>query len=104
MSPILQFKRGAAGVGGTVPALRPGEPAFSTNNFDLFVGLDTSVGGNKFFGSHRYWGREDGTNSLKLKLVDKDGTNGIHLKSPNTVSGIGTYVLPATSTITVVIF
>jgi hypothetical protein len=98
-APVLQFKRGNAGVAGTVPALRPGEPAISLNNFDFFIGIDTSVANNKFFGSHRYWGREDGTNSLKLKLVDKDGTNGIHIKSPNTLSGIGTYILPDTSTI-----
>jgi len=99
-APVLQFKRGNAGVAGTVPALRPGEPAISLNNFDFFIGIDTSVTNNKFFGSHRYWGREDGTNSLKLKLVDKDGTNGIHLKSPDTLSGIGTYIFPDTSTIT----
>lgn len=98
-APVLQFKRGNAGVAGTVPALRPGEPAISLNNFDFFIGIDTSVANNKFFGSHRYWGREDGSTSLKLKLVDKDGTNGIHLKSPNTLSGIGTYTLPDTSTI-----
>jgi hypothetical protein len=95
-APVLQFKRGNAGVAGTVPALRPGEPAISLNNFDFFIGIDTSVANNKFFGSHRYWGREDGTTSLRLKLVDKDGTNGIHLKSPNTVSGITTYTLPET--------
>ena len=99
-APILQIKRGNAGIAGTIPALRAGEPAFSYNNFDLFVGFNSTVSGNKFFGSHRYWGREDGTDSLKLKLVDKDGTNGIHLKSPNTSSGIGTYTLPDTNTIT----
>lgn len=98
-APVLQFKRGNAGVAGTVPALRPGEPAISLNNFDFFIGIDTSVANNKFFGSHRYWGREDGTTSLKLKLVDKDGTNGVHLKAPNTLSGIGTYTLPSTNTI-----
>ncbi len=98
-APTLQFKRGNAGVAGTVPALRPGEPAISLNNFDFFIGIDTSVANNKFFGSHRYWGREDGVNSLKLKLVDRDGVNGIHLKTPNTVSGIGTYTLPDTNTI-----
>jgi hypothetical protein len=98
-APTLQFKRGNAGVAGTVPALRPGEPAISLNNFDFFIGIDTSVANNKFFGSHRYWGREDGTNSLSLKLVDKDGSNGIHIKSPNTVSGIGTYTIPDTNTI-----
>jgi hypothetical protein len=95
-APILQFKRGNAGVAGTVPALRPGEPAISLNNFDFFIGIDTSTQNNKFFGSHRYWGREDGTNSLSLKLVDKDGSNSITLKAPNTLAGITTYTFPAT--------
>lgn len=95
-APILQFKRGNAGVAGTVPALRPGEPAISLNNFDFFIGIDTSVVNNKFFGSHRYWGREDGTNSLRFKLVDKDGSNYIGLKAPNTLAGNVTYTLPGT--------
>lgn len=95
-APVLQFKRGNAGVAGTVPALRPGEPAISLNNFDFFIGIDTSVANNKFFGSHRYWGREDGTNSLNLKLVDKDGTNYVAIKAPNTLGGNVTYVLPGT--------
>ena len=93
-APVLQFKRGNAGVAGTVPALRPGEPAISLNNFDFFIGIDTSVANNKFFGSHRYWGREDGTNSLNLKLVDKDGTNYVAIKAPNTLAGNVTYQLP----------
>jgi len=95
-APVLQFKRGNAGVAGTVPALRPGEPAISLNNFDFFIGIDTSVANNKFFGSHRYWGREDGTNSLNLKLVDKDGTNYVAIKAPNTLAGNVTYTLPGT--------
>lgn len=95
-APILQFKRGSAGVAGTIPALRPGEPAFSLNNFDFFIGFDTSIGGNKFFGSHRYWRRENGSSSLRLALVDKDGTNNIQLKSPDTVVGVTTYTLPET--------
>lgn len=95
-APILQFKRGSAGVAGTVPALRPGEPALSLNNFDFFIGFDTSIGGNKFFGSHRYWRREDGTTSLRFALVDKNGVNNIQIKSPNTLSGITTYTLPET--------
>jgi hypothetical protein len=95
-APVLQFKRGNAGVAGTVPALRPGEPAISLNNFDFFIGIDTSVANNKFFGSHRYWGREDGTNSLRLNLVDRNGSNYIALKSPNTLAGIVTYTLPGT--------
>ena len=94
--PVLQFKRGNAGVAGTVPALRPGEPGFSLNNFDFFIGIDTSVANNKFFGSHRYWGREDGTNALNLKLVDKDGTNYVAIKAPNTLGGNVTYTFPGT--------
>jgi hypothetical protein len=95
-SPVLQFKRGNIGAAATIPALRPGEPAFTLDKFDLFVGLDTSVAGNKFFGSHRYWVREDGTNSLNFKLVDKDGTNYVAIKAPNTLGGNVTYVLPGT--------
>jgi hypothetical protein len=95
-APVLQFKRGNAGVAGTVPALRPGEPAISLNNFDFFIGIDTSVANNKFLGSHRYWGREDGTNALNLKLVDKNGTNYVAIKAPNTLGGNVTYTLPGT--------
>lgn len=95
-APVLQFKRGSAGIAGTVPALRPGEPALSLNNFDLFIGFNNSVSGNKFFGSHRYWNRENGTQSLRLSLVDKNGSNNIQIKSPDTLSGITTYTLPET--------
>jgi hypothetical protein len=95
-APVLQFKRGNAGVAGTVPALSPGEPAISLNNFDFFIGIDTSVANNKFFGSHRYWGREDGTNALRLKLVDKNGSNSVNIKAPDTISGMTTYTLPET--------
>jgi hypothetical protein len=97
-SPVLQFKRGDAGVAGTVPALRPGEPAISLNNFDFFIGIDTSVVNNKFFGSHRYWEREDGDTALRLRLVDKTGNvgNSIHLKSPDNHTGITTYTFPPT--------
>jgi hypothetical protein len=96
-TPVIQFKRGSAGIAGTIPALRPGEPAFSTNNFDFFIGFDTSVTGNKFFGSHRYWDREDGTTSLGLNMVDKGGIKHIQIKSPNTITGAGyTLTLPPT--------
>ena len=65
--PILQFKRGEYAA---LPALRAGEPGFTTDKYDLFVGFNTTVGGNKFFGSHRYWTRENGSVSLSLNLVD----------------------------------
>jgi hypothetical protein len=90
-APVLKFKRGAFA---NLPGLRVGEPGFTTDKYDLYVGLTSETSTNKFFGSHRYWGREDGTTSLRFKLVDKDGINSINLKSPNTLAGIVTYQLP----------
>lgn len=90
-SPILQFKRGAFA---DLPGLRAGEPALTTDTFDFYVGIDSTTNNNKFFGSHRYWRKENGTTSLRLRLVDKNGTNSINLKSPDTLSGITTYTLP----------
>ena len=90
---VVQFKRGAyAGL----PALQAGEPGFSTDKYDFFIGLDNTIAGNKFFGSQRYWQREDGIESAYLNLVDRDGSNKIALKTPNVLSGVTTYVLPAT--------
>lgn len=91
--PILQIKRGGYN---SLPALRAGEPGFSTDKYDLFIGLNSTSNGNKFFGSHRYWTRENGSVSLSLNLVDKDGSNYISLKSPNTLAGVVTYSLPGT--------
>jgi hypothetical protein len=97
-APVLQFKRGNAGIAGTVPALRPGEPAISLNNFDFFIGIDTSVVSNKFFGSHRYWEREEnGVKSLKLKLVSDNGSQSINLRAPVSLGATFTYTLPATA-------
>ena len=90
---VIQFKRGTyAGL----PALNAGEPGFSTDKYDFFIGLDGTSGGNKFLGASRYWTREDGIDSLRLNLVDRDGTNRIALRAPNTLSGVTTYVFPAT--------
>ena len=90
-SPVLQFKRGLFV---NLPGLRAGEPGFTTDTYDLYVGLTSETSTNKFFGSQRYWGREDGTNSLRLNLVDKNGSNYVAIKSPNTLAGIVTYTLP----------
>jgi hypothetical protein len=90
-SPTLQFKRGLFL---NLPELRAGEPGFTTDKSDLFIGIGGTVGDNKFFGSHRYWTREDGTASAEFKLVDKDGTNGVSLRSPATVNTPVTYTLP----------
>ena len=92
-SPVIQFKRGAFA---NLPGLKAGEPGFTTDRYDLFVGLTSSIATNKFFGSHRYWTRENGSNSAKLNLVDKDGDNYISLSAANTLAGIVTYYLPPT--------
>ena len=92
-SPILQFKRGAFS---NLPGLRVGEPGFTTDKYDLYIGLSSDTATNQFYGSGRYWGREDGTNPLEFKLVDKDGSNSINLRAPATLSGITTYTFPAT--------
>jgi hypothetical protein len=92
-APTIQFKRGAYS---GITSFRAGEPAFTTDTFDFFIGLDNTLGNNKFFGSHRYWTRETGSAALNLNLVDKDGTNKISLKSPDTLSGNTTYTLPET--------
>jgi hypothetical protein len=87
-TPTLQFKRGLFV---NLPSLRAGEPGFTTDKTDLFIG---GPDGNKFFGSHRYWVREDATNAAEFKFVDKDGTNGVSLRSPATVTTPVTYTLP----------
>ena len=92
-SPTIQFKRGLVSA---LPGLRAGEPGFTTDGSDFYVGLNSTTEGNKFFGSSRYWIREDGTNSLKLNLVDKSGNNGVRLAAPNYHTGITTYTLPST--------
>lgn len=91
-SPTIQFKRGLIA---NLPALRAGEPGFTTDTTDFYVG---GSDGNKYFGSHRYWGKEDGSTALRLKLVDKNGSNSVNLKSPDTLAGVTTYTLPATPT------
>ena len=93
-SPVIQFKRGqAANVG--IASFKAGEPGFTTDKYDFYIGLDGTADNQKFFGSSRYWEREDGSSAAQLKFVDKDGSNSINFQAPNTLSGIGTWILPA---------
>lgn len=95
-SPVLQFKRGQhSNVG--LASFKAGEPGFTTDKYDFYIGLDATAANQKFFGSARYWLREDATNAAQVKLVDKDGTNYIGIAASNTLSGIATYRLPNTT-------
>jgi hypothetical protein len=93
-APVLQFKRGAFA---NLPGLRAGEPALTTDSYDLYVGIDSTTNGNKFFGSHRYWTKETSTTGSGVRFVERSdsGSNYIEIKAPNTaLAGDVTYVLP----------
>ena len=92
-SPILQFKRGLLA---NLPGLRNGEPGFTTDSYDLYVGIDSTTNNNKFFGSHRYWTKNTASTGSGVNFVEgtNNGTQYITLKSPDTLSGITTFVLP----------
>ena len=94
-APVLQFKRGQFS---NLPGLRAGEPGFTTDKFDLYVGIDSTTSSNKFFGSHRYWNRETATVGSSVRVVEgsNNGSNYIELKSPNSLAQNVSYTLPAT--------
>lgn len=94
-SPLIQIKRGAFA---NLPGLQAGEPALTTDTYELYVGIDSTTSNNKFFGSHRYWTREDTTTGSSVNLVEgsNNGSNYVALKSPDTLSANLTYTLPGT--------
>lgn len=96
MAPILQFKRGALS---NLPGLRAGEPALTTDTYDLYVGIDSTTNNNKFFGSHRYWTKETSSTGSGVRFVERTdgGSNYIEIKAPDTAFASNvTYVLPST--------
>ena len=92
-TPVLQFKRGAFS---NLPALKAGEPGFTTDKYDFYIGLDNTSGNNKFFGSHRYWTREQNTVGSGVNLVEglNNGTDFITLRAPASVGAAVTFVFP----------
>ena len=93
-TPVLQFKRG---IFSNLPGLRAGEPGFTTDSYELYVGIDSTTQNNKFFGSHRYWTRETTTTGSGVNLVEgsNNGSDYITLASPGTVGAAVTYYFPA---------
>lgn len=94
-APVLQVKRGALS---NLPGLKAGEPAFTTDTFDFFVGIDSTTNNNKFLGSYRYWTKETSSVGSSVKLVEgtTNGSNYVALKAPNNIASDVTYVLPGT--------
>jgi hypothetical protein len=97
-APVLQFKRGLLA---NLPGLRAGEPGFTTDSYDLYVGISSQTSTNKFFGSHRYWRKETTSTGSGVNLVEgtSNGSGYITLKAPDSLVGVGTYVLPDTNSI-----
>jgi hypothetical protein len=93
-APVLQFKRG---IFSNLPGLRAGEPGFTTDSYELYVGINSTTQENKFFGSHRYWTRQTATTGSGVNLVEgsNNGSDYITLASPGTVGAAVTYYFPA---------
>ena len=94
-APVIQFKRGLLA---NLPGLRAGEPGFTTDSYDLYVGIDSTTANNQFVGSGRYWTVNSATVGSGVNLVEgtDNGTSFITLKAPNSLSGIVTYTMPGT--------
>lgn len=94
---VIQFKRGVLA---NLPGLQAGEPGFTTDSYDLYVGLTSSTATNKIIGSNRFWTNSTATTGSGVNLVEgtNNGTSYITLKAPDSLAGITTYTFPATPT------
>jgi hypothetical protein len=94
-NPVIQFKRGVLA---NLPGLQAGEPGFTTDSYDLYVGIDSSLAANKIIGSNRFWTNSTSSTGSGVNLVEgtSNGTSFITLKAPNSLAGIVTYTMPGT--------
>jgi hypothetical protein len=94
-TPVIQFKRGLLA---NLPGLRAGEPGFTTDSYDLYVGIDSTTAENKIIGSHRFWTNNTSSTGSGVNLVEgtSNGTSYITIKAPDSLAGIVTYTMPAT--------
>ena len=93
-APVIQFKRGLLA---NLPGLRAGEPGFTTDAYDLYVGIDSTTSNNQFVGSGRYWSVNTNSVGSGVKLVEgtDNGTNAVTLKCPNSLASSYTLTMPA---------
>ena len=93
-APVLQFKRGNLA---SLPGLQAGEPGFTVDKNDLYVGIDSTTSNNQFIGSGRFWSKGDATNASGVKLVEaqNNGASAITIKAPAALGDNQVYTMPA---------
>ena len=81
-APIIQFKRGVLA---DLPGLRAGEPGFTTDSYELYVGIDSTTNNNQFVGSSRFWNKGSASAGSGVRLVEgtTNGAQFLELKSPD---------------------
>ena len=91
-SPTLKFKRGAFA---NLPTLAVGEPGFTTDRYQLFVG---SLDGNQLIGDGDFFNINTTTEGGGVRLFEatNNGTEFIELAAPATIGAAVTYTFPAT--------
>jgi len=92
-APVIQFKRGILA---NLPALRAGEPGFTTDTSDLYVGIDSTTSNNQFVGSGRFWSTGSATVGSGVKLVEgtNNGTSAITIKAPDSLGSDVSFTFP----------
>jgi hypothetical protein len=93
-APTLKFKRGLYS---NLPVLNSGEPGFTTDFYDLYVG---SADGNKLIGSGRFWTTETASTGGAVKVYEAtaNGTNSVSFAAPANLASDITYTFPASPT------
>jgi len=91
-APTLKFKRGALA---DLPSLAVGEPGFTTDRYQLYVGSDD---GNKFIGANEFWTLNTTTAGSGVRFLEgtNNGSNYVQLQSPANVASNITFELPGT--------
>ena len=95
-APVLQFKRGNLA---SLPGLQAGEPGFTVDKNDLYVGIDSTTSNNQFIGSGRFWDKGDASNASGIKLVEaqNNGSSAITIKAPASLGDNQVYTMPASA-------
>ena len=90
-APVLKFKRGNLT---DLPSLAVGEPGFTIDKFDLYLG---SSSGNQFVGSGRFWSTETASAGSAVNIFEAtaNGTNKISLKAPTSIASDVELIFPA---------